>query len=295
MTKAIKYHCLGQSQFYKLKSRKRLAALFGFSEAQLQNILRNPLAYCERQIIQKKSNGTVKTRFTQEPRGNLRLIHEKVKKLLSRIEPPDFLFCPVKKRSYVGNALVHVGGKQVRTLDIRDYFNCTTEKKVFWFFNTIMECERDISSILAKLLTIKGVVPTGSPASPILCFFAFHNMWHDINHLIMDNKCVMTVYMDDITISGDIVPEWLIWRVRKEIYKHGLRYHKERSFNKGFAEVTGVVLRDGRAVVPNRQRLRAHKLRIDLKATAVGSDILVKMQRQITGLQAQQRQIETAS
>jgi hypothetical protein len=49
-------------------------------------------------------------------RGDLRPIHIAVRKALSRIEPPDFLFCPVKRRSYVSNAAQHISAKEVRTL-----------------------------------------------------------------------------------------------------------------------------------------------------------------------------------
>jgi len=145
--------------------------------------------------------------------------------------------------------------------------------------------------MLAELLTVDGHVPTGSPVSPILCFYAFFDMWHEIAELALANGCKITVYMDDLTISGPVVPEWLVWKIRKQIYGHGLRYHKERHFVEGFAEVTGVVLRQGRAFVPNRQRKKTHDLVRQVDSLPLGEE-RSRLARKLAGLKAQRRQVE---
>ncbi len=289
--KALKRHPLHQSVFYKLRSRKKLAKAFGLTEPRLQDLLQTSLVYREREIEIKNPNGTIKRRFTQEPRGRLRDIHEQAMKWLSHIDPPDFLFCPVKRRSYVNNAAVHVGATEIRTIDIKDYFKSTPRRRVFWFFNEIMQCERDIASILADMLTVSGHAATGSPVSPILCFFAYYDMWHEIAQLVGANGCKVTVYQDDLTISGAVVPEWLIWEVHKIIARFGLIYHKERRFTRGIGQVTGVVIRDGRTVVPNRQRKRAYEIVMALHDMPEGDD-KIAAKRTLGGLRAQRRQVE---
>ena len=241
-----KRHAINQSPFYRLRSCKRLAELFDLTRNQLEKIAAARVVYRERQIETKKANGKVKVRLTQEPRGELRAIHERTKRLLSRIEPPGFLFCPVKRRSYVNNAAVHAGAREVRTVDVKDYFTSTPRRRVYWFFHSVMECETDVAAVLAHLLTVKGHLPTGSPVSPILAFYAFFDMWHAIATLAEHCGCKITVYMDDLTVSGAAVPEWLMWQIRQRIFGSGLRYHKERRFTGQHAEVTGVVLRDGK-------------------------------------------------
>ncbi len=289
--KQQKLHPLDQSHFYKLRTRKKLAALFSLTIAELNQIVDAETVYRERQIKTVSSNGKVKDRSIQEPRGSLRKIHERAKLLLSRIAPPDFLFCPVKRRSYVGNAAVHAGAAEIRTVDVKDYFTSTHRRRVYWFFNSIMQCEPDVAAILAHLLTVSGHVPTGSPVSPILCFYAFYDMWHEIAELAHAQGCKITVYMDDLTVSGSAVPEWLMWEIRKKIHGSGLRYHKERRFTRGFAEVTGVVLRDGRTVLPNRQHKRAYETATQIRALPEGEE-RQGLQRKLTGLRAQRRQVE---
>ncbi len=292
MAKAeLKRHPLNQSKFFRLKTRPKLAAVFGLSETALQAVVDMKRPYSGRQIESKK-NGKVKTRDIQEPRGALRPIYDRVKALLSRIAPPDFLFCPVKRRSYVDNAARHIGAKQVRTLDVKTYFPSTPQHRVYWFFREVMECEKDIAAILAKILTVNGHLATGSTASPILSFFAFYDMWHNISDIVKAAGCKLSVYMDDVSISGEVVRGLVVWEVQKQIHSRGLKYHKERNFKGGIAEVTGVLLRDGKTLIPNRQHLKAHLLRAELRQS-VDPKRTLTIAQSLIGLQSQRKQIES--
>ena len=227
----LKRHPLNQSRLYAVQSRGKLAELFGLTRAGLDEILAIERPYSQRPLLLTRS-GKTKERTIQEPRGALRPIHASVKKALSRIEPPDFLFCPVKHRSYVSNAAQHVGAKVVRTLDIHAYFPSTPSHRVYWFFNTVMRCSTDVASVLAQLLTVEEHsatnvrhLATGSTVSPILSFFAFYDMWHNIAEIAKAAGCTLSVYMDDITLSGDVVSEGVVWAIRKQIHSRGLLYH----------------------------------------------------------------------
>ena len=290
MVAVPKRHPLNQSKLFRLKTRAKLAAVFGLTLSELQVIVRMDRPYSQRQLELEK-NGKIKQREIQEPRGALRPIHERVQALLSRIEPPHFLFCPVKRRSYVSNAAMHVGAYHVRTLDVKTYFPSTPQHRVFWFFQTAMQCEPDVAAILAKLLTVDGHLATGSTVSPILSFFSFYDMWQNISNLVDECGCTLSVYMDDVTISGSNVPDRLVWDVQKQIYSRGLRYHKERNFRGGISEVTGVLLRDGKLSVPNRQHLKAHLLRQELAITEDSERALAASQS-LAGLRSQRRQVE---
>jgi hypothetical protein len=128
-----KRHPLPQSRLYAVQSRAKLAEIFGLTRVTLDAALAAERPYNERSI-EITRNGKTKVRVIQEPRGALRAIHITVRKMLSRIDPPDFLFCPVKRRSYVSNAARHIGAKEIRTLDIHAYFPSTPRHRVYWFF-----------------------------------------------------------------------------------------------------------------------------------------------------------------
>jgi hypothetical protein len=282
-------HPLKQSRLYKVTTRKKLASLFGMTPPVFGRLVSTERPYSKR-TKEITRNGKTKTRLIQEPRGQLRLVHTVVKKTLSRIEPPGFLFCPVKRRSYVTNAAAHIHAREVRTLDIGNYFQATPSTRVYWFFEKIMHCQPDVAAILANLLTVDGHLATGSTVSPILAFYAFFDMWIEIAHIAKVAGCVLTVYMDDITISGDHVPERVMWEVKKCIAKRGLIYHKERRYTAGFAEVTGVIVKGGCLVVPHRQRKKAYEIR---NAITEASDAdAVHLAAVLRGLYQQRLQVE---
>jgi hypothetical protein len=282
-------HPLNQSALYHVTTRPKLAECLCLRIAELKRAC-DECDYSDREIITK--NG--KARRIQEPRGILRKIHKRVARLLSIIESPSFLFCPVKGRSYVSNAIRHLQGKEIITLDIESYFQSTYRRRIYWFFHHIMKCQPDVSAILASLLTVDGHLATGSPVSPILSFYAFYDMWHDIAQIAAAAGFVITVYMDDVTVSGIAVPERAMWEIRRRIYKAGLHYHKERRFVKGRAEITGVIVRDGKTLLPNRQHKKAHELRNQLRSTR-DAETKLRMERRLTGLLSQRKQVESPS
>ena len=286
----IKYHPLDQSRLYKVTTRRKLAAVFGMAEAELQKLVAMPKPFSSRHL-EVVRNGVAKVRHVQEPRGPLRPVHIRVRKLLSRIEPPGFLFCPVKGRSYVSNAAVHIGSKELRTLDVANYFPSTPRHRVYWFFNTVMNCSTDVASILAKLLTSDGNLATGSTASPILSFYAFQDMWLKVADLAHTANCKLSVYMDDVTVSGDQVSEALMWAIRSQVHSRGLKYHKERYYRGSKGEVTGVIVRDGKTVLPNRQRKKLYDLKADLRKTD-DANLSSSIQSRIAGMNNQQKQVE---
>ena len=91
-------------------------------------------------------------------------------------------------------------------------------------------------------------MPQGSPCSPILAYLCYVDMWEEIERLVSESGCKLSVYADDLTISGEIVPESLIWDIKKTLFRHGFRHKpsKERSKIKKPAEITGVILQGDR-------------------------------------------------
>lgn len=251
---------LDQSPLYKLASRSKLARLLGVSSGELRALSNEHNLYTEFDIP-KKSGGT---RHVENPRPNLKRVQAKIARLLSRISPPDFLFCPVKRRCYVANAAAHRHNRMVQCLDIKTFFPSATQRRVFWFFEKVMKCERDLAGLLAKLACYQGYLPTGSPLSPIMAYFAYYDLWSSIDAFCKQRGYVFTVYIDDVTISGQRVPASDIWEIRQMIHRVGLRYHKEKTFVDQPAEVTGVILKDGKLTAPFRQHKKLHETRKQL-------------------------------
>jgi retron-type reverse transcriptase len=208
------------------------------------------------------------------------------------IEPPTFLTCPVKGRSYVTNARHHVGAREIVTLDVSSYFPSTTWRRIYWYFNKRLDMPTDTAWTLASLATLDDRLPTGSPLSPIMAFLAHEDMWLAVAKLAQSAGCILTVYMDDVTISGDRVPESIVWAIKREVHKTGLRLNnrKERRFSKGQGLVTGVFVTKDGLRIPKRSHLKLFKAR---KAERNPGDAAVKakLRNSIRGMEAQHRQV----
>ncbi len=289
-SKYVRYE-LDQSPFYCLKSKAKLAKLLRVSQLKLKLLSNTEHLYVESDIFDPERG---KSRRFEKPRQDLKRVQTRIEELLKRIKVPNYIHAPAKGRSYISNAKAHVNSTEVRSLDIEKYFPSTPAKRINWFFRKQMKCSSDVADILTKLSTFKDHLPTGSPSSPILSYFAHIDMWEAINEIVDLANCTLTVYIDDVTISGDRVPGELIWQVKKQFYRYGLHSNKKKEkhyIGKKSYEVTGIIAtNEGELKIPNRQHLKMHRCRQLLKLGIKyekGKDIL----KRLRGLKAQMQQI----
>lgn len=284
---------LDQSPFFRLTSQTKLAKVLWISKRKLEILIDSENLYTEDVFI--KSG---KSRLLAKPRYDLKKVQKQIEDILKRLKCPDYLHSPKKDRSYISNAKVHANANVVVTLDIQNYFSSTPSRRVYWFFHKKMQCSPDVASILAKLLTFKDHLPTGSPSSPLIAYFAYVDMWDEINAIVENANCKLSLYIDDVTISGQNVSEELIWEVKKKIYSNDLSVNKskeKRYSGKQPRQVTGVILTaKGEMKLPNRQHLKMYKVRKLLKKT---NDPVTKdnLTQKLQGLESQAKQIESSS
>lgn len=284
----ISYHPLNQSCFYRLHNKRKLAEILFVSVRTVESFANAVNAYsC---WDEPKKNGGV--RRIEAPHENLKAVQKRIAVLLQRIAPPSYLMAPVKKRSYVHNAAVHLGSRAFRLLDIEDFFPSCSDKKVYWLFHKKMRCAPDVAAILTKLATFNGHLPQGSPCSPILAYFAYIEMWEEIHAIVSSSGCRLSIYADDITISGEMVYERDIWKVKQALHRHGHRYsqRKERSLVMKAADITGVIVSGSELLLPNRQHKKLAEVRRQRQITKPGK-LQESLDRKIRGQVAQANQI----
>lgn len=278
---------LHQSRLFKVSSPEKLATALGVPLCELRALLTlNPIY---REFDLPKKGGGV--RHCEDPVPSVKALHSKIAKMLSRIEAPDFLFCPVKGRCYVSNAAAHRHNRVVHCLDIKKFFPNTPSRRVFWFFHEVMRCRRDVAGLLTDLTTFNGRLPTGSPLSPILAYFSFYDMWRAIEAFCIERGYTLTVYIDDVTVSGLKVPQADLWQIKAIIKSYGLQYHKEKTFIDRPAEITGVIVAGGRLLAPHRQHQKRQMASEELR---IFGDRDGRLRSRIGGLKGQIRQIAKA-
>ena len=205
----------------------------------------------------------------QVPRAELKHVHRRLFCLLNRLVTPDFLHSGTRGRSYITNAMAHVKASAIFKIDVRKFFESVLWEDVFGFFQRVMNCSSDVAALLADLCTVERRekpendpqkrdrhLPTGSPISQCLAFWCFARMFEAIGRLAAARGLILTVYVDDITLSGTSVSRRTQDEVRRIIARYGLIGHKERLYRrKGL--VTGAVVTPNGLRLPNRRRQQA--------------------------------------
>lgn len=287
----MKRYLLNQSPLYKLSNKRKLAKLLFISLNDLKEIqsckndkisieLSNNKNYMIKKIKDKKG----KERETEVPNKFLKKIHKRIANLLSFIETPLYLHSAIKNHSYKTNAETHIGEHSLVKTDISSFFPSTSFDKIFLFFKEIMLCEYDIATILAKICTYDRHLPTGSPLSPILSFFANKSMFDEINDLCLKNNLHFTVYVDDLTISGNGCFK-IFGDILKIIYRNGYKTKSKKNIKylSGYTkEVTGVIIKNNTLKLPNKRYKKIRKLEEEIN-NINNNSILIKKYNELIG------------
>ncbi|MDK4738726.1 reverse transcriptase family protein [Rhizobium sp. CNPSo 3464] len=202
------FHNLEDSALYGVTTRKKLAEILMCSPQNLKDVLAISVRYKNR-WKPKQSDTAPWLKLAPPPEEaenyrpidipvpSLKRLQARIAYLLSKIEPPEYLFSPVKGVSYVDNARRHLDSQAFWLLDIANYFPSCSANRVAWFFRTKMRCAADVTAILVALTTDQERLPQGSPCSPILAYFSNAKMWDDISSLVKARGCTLSVYADD--------------------------------------------------------------------------------------------------
>lgn len=238
----------------------RASALFRLtSPRRLAEKLLVPRSALERLVNAGDDNYLVRPdrksgRIIEEPKPQLKLIHQRFARLLAQIETPDYLHSGVKGRSYITNANAHTADQPCIKLDIKKFFPSSSSHYVHRFFEDVLEYPPDVAFRAKQLLTYDGHLPTGGNASTILSFWAYKPMFDEIAALAKEHQCAFTLYVDDMSITGLFANRMCQQAARKIIARYALRAHKAKAFSPGQPRVlTGIAkTRRGREI-PHRR------------------------------------------
>lgn len=258
-------HEIGSSALYGITSKRRLAEVLDWKGApsSIRPFSRRSSNY---KVYLDKSNPD-KPRLVEAPRDAIKRLQKRIETLLKRLVLPDYLHSATPGRSYLTNSNAHceTAGCTV-TLDVSEFFASVTVDRIERLFITSFGCSRDIAEILARLLCCNGHLATGSPASPLVSFLAYRDVFDriDARAAALDGK--FTLYIDDIALTGATVGHGDISWITRLLERVALKVKrsKTRLFSADAAKVvTGRAFRHGFSRAPNRQH---RKMRAALDA-----------------------------
>ena len=278
-----KRYPLHQSPLYRLRGKGQFEHVLGIQWNAIDKLL-SPDNY--RVWLNKKG------REIQQPLGWLADVHGRIGKLFARIELPDYLYSQ-KGRSYADNARQHVGTMPLIKTDIHKFYPSTTGQMVYRMFAVDFGCAKDIAHRLADICCYRQEhLPTGSTLSGRIAFFSARPMFDDIADLAASEQCRMTVYVDDVTVSGPTATKKVLGKIRQIVSRHGFRTKEQKS--KTYAPtsakpVTGTVISRDELRLRNE---RHRKIRQAQQALAKAPrEAKARIQRALRGRMQEARQI----
>lgn len=269
-----------QCLLYKCDSKKRLAACLLIEQKKLEAI--PSWATYKRRKDEKQSGGE---RTIYAPCKELKTVQHRIKKLLERLERPDWVYSGKKGVCHVDNAFSHSGSHYYILTDIEGFYEHCSRDAVYRYFTDTMKTAPDVASLLADLTTCEGetgtkITPAGSPCSHLLAYFAYEAMFEELADCARKQGCLISLYVDDITLSSNHAipnPKSLVNQLDRiaKSYHHTLKRSKTRYYGKGkYKVVTGVALDGGgNAFVPNKLGM---KVKNGFKKVLAGDTSMIK-------------------
>ncbi len=283
-----KYYTLKDSPFFKLTTKKRLVDILG-----------KPIGDLE--ALSSSSNYRVfllenerKKREIQAPTLNLDIIQTRIASLLVRIQTPAYLHSGIKGRSNISNAKIHVGNHPVLTMDIQKFYPSVTKKSIFNFFYSTMSTSSDVAGILAELCTYNNHIPTGSRLSMPLSFWSNLSMYSRINSYCQNKDVNFTLFVDDLTFSGNNINKLFLRHIERIISDAGLIVHpkKTKLYTRSQPKlITGVVLQGGTIRLRNKHHKSIYTLFSDMPRCE-DDEQLETIQKELIGRLSAAGQIE---
>ncbi|MFC1754423.1 reverse transcriptase family protein [Thermoproteota archaeon] len=268
---------INTSPLYKIGTKSQLANCLTISPKELKKAQSKSNDNYICRIDHKKG----KPRNIEEPKLRLKKIYSTIKTLLSNINAPLFLFSGVKGRSHIKNGGFHKNLSYIVRTDINSFYKRCSCEHIFRLFRYRFEMPDDVAWCLTDIVSYNGYLPTGSPCSQLIAFFAYEKMFKDIEIIATHHGAKMSLYVDDITFSShDPIPNLVMFKTSNVLRQYGFEIKRDKTKHYGkreFALVTGI------AIAPNNDIKVSNKLleKIHKERDSIRKKSLIASARQI--------------
>lgn len=231
-----------------IQSLKHLAFQTGIQEEELLAVTQHIEDHFRVTIIkQTKPDGRVKEREIYMPSPRLTAILQAIHKyLLRRIKLSEAIHGSRKGRSALTNARMHLGKKNLLGFDVANFFPSIKPYAVFNTFRRL-NCSPVVSKCLTRLCTADNHVPQGFTTSPAIANLVFIPITERIHGLVKRQGIKLSIFVDDITLSGNRNLHPFLKTIEKIIGECGFTLHPDKTISKGRHEkqkVTGIKVND---------------------------------------------------
>jgi len=193
----------------------------------LGSVRRNPRAHYREWDEEKPSGGT---RRITAPEEWLKGVQRRINNYLQKLTLPDAVHGGLRGHSQLSNAQPHRFAEVLVQTDIKDFFPSIKYKRVYDMFFDAQECSPNIARDLTRLVTYNGQIPQGAPTSSIVAALVAVPLVKRCHQLASVNGGQMTIFVDDITLSGVRGAHRVCGQLRKIVSSEGFVSHPDKTF-----------------------------------------------------------------
>lgn len=257
-----------------------LALILGISPKLIYAMAHAPDKYYRRFKLAKRGGGT---REIATPRVFLKVVQRWIlHNILYRQALPEFVTGFVPNKGILANAQLHVGSKYLLRLDLKDFFPSITFGQVKELYSRL-GFPGSVSTLLARLSTLGGVLPQGAPTSPQAANLVFLPCDGEVSAIAERAGLSYSRYADDLTFSsGEPIRQSAISEIRTVITKAGFIINEQKVRNAGPGQrllTTGLVV----SVKAHPMRTLRRKLRARFHQAGLKPRRFVKEAHQLLG------------
>lgn len=267
--------------FSSIQSTRDVSQLINWKSLRLLTLLSlNKKNHYKKYRIPKKKPGEFRDIY--DPDSLLRKAQYRLlKSVWEKFEVPDYVYAFEVGKSIPEMASLHVGKSVVLSFDIRNYFPSIHTQQVSSLL-TGQGMGESAARLIAELCTYKFFVPQGALTSPkISNLVSAATFGPTLKQFCDERNLTLTIYADDITISGDTIPnlQEVLEFVSSTVREHGFNVNARKTkimTRKTRQWVCGVVVNEKTNLLrQERKRLRAivhnvGKNGLDMEAAKVG-------------------------
>ena len=225
----------------------------------LSRIIASPSSFYREFKISKKSGGT---RTISSPYPSLAIIQSNIlNNLFFSFEPNFSAYAYVKGKSAIDHARIHVNGRELLKLDIKDFFPSISRQMVFEALQR-NGAKADVCFYISLICILNNGLPQGACTSPALSNLVFSPIDVRLTGLANFFGLKYSRYADDLAFSGGVIPRDLASLVGEILLEYGFHLnHKKTQLKLAGRKkiVTGVSISSGQVRAPKsfKRKLRA--------------------------------------
>lgn len=258
----IERYSLDQSPLSHALTKRKLSQLIRVSLSELNGLVKYKHAF----ITERTEGEGGKARPLLYPTGQLRRVNEKLLFQFRKMKLPEYVISPRKGRSQRDNAQAHIEGRQILKIDIVKFYPSVGRESIAAYMRNEFNMYTDVAGLITELVSAKGRIFYGSPLTPLLVFLIYQEMFDQINAACKRYGVTMTLWVDNLFLSGDRVPGTLLKEIREIICQNGFRSHDVAyEHTNRVVPITGVGVRKGELLPSNALNLAIRDLERQLR------------------------------